>query len=72
VADFDYWNSAERKLRRYRTRALTAKLFADCAGSPVSMQIWAYNAAAWDELAKLKEHAITWSSEDFHAGGNST
>jgi hypothetical protein len=57
MAEFDYSNPTHRKLRSYRTHALTARLFADSPAYRANADTWAYIAKAWEDLAAFKEHS---------------
>lgn len=56
LANFDIANKKDRDLRRCRTRAFAAHLFARYPLHPSNAEAWAYVARAWEDLAILKEH----------------
>jgi hypothetical protein len=55
LGSFDINNRIDRDLRRCRTHAMTARLFAAQPRDHGNAVIWEEIARSWDELAALKE-----------------
>ena len=57
MANFNIHSKADRDIRHCRTSAFGARLFAAHPRHELGAPLWENVAAAWEELAKLKELA---------------
>jgi hypothetical protein len=53
MSEFDFTNTAHRKVRAFRTRAIAAQVLANTAAHCPNAEAWAYVAVAWGELAGI-------------------
>ena len=62
MAGFDYSNPTHRKIRRYRTLAIKAALYAQRPAYASVRSSWVYLAQSWTDLADIKERANRWDA----------
>jgi hypothetical protein len=55
MSSFDRGSKLENEVRRCKTRALGARLFAGHPADKLDQQVWDDIAFAWDDLAALKQ-----------------
>jgi hypothetical protein len=58
MAKFDMTDKVDRDLRRCRTRAFVARLFAAQPVHPSNGAVWDYIADSWEHLAVIKENEM--------------
>ena len=60
MAQFDFTNKMNRKMRACRTHALAAVVLAEHAEDAATASLWREIAHSWDDLIALREHmAVT-------------